>query len=201
MKKFTIKDFLFYNNPCFSCQSNINFYFVSNSKDISKTKQPGYFNPIVSKDAISIDIKKSYSHSLTLSIYNKTNKFYANNKHELEAYLDDHRISMYSTCPKCNTTIISNTLEFDVKGKFVKPVEVFAETINVESKGKTYSLATLIENNSSHIEVINGSKTSLTSMLLLNNDSFSLDIPALPLYKFKNKDNLIKKIGIYMTFS
>lgn len=191
MKKFTVKDFISYNNPCFSCKSNINFYFVTETKDLSSPKQPGYINPIVSAQSTSVDLIKSYSHSLTLEIYHKTNKFYAANRHELESYLTDHSLLMNSACPTCKSTTVSKKLVFDFKNQYVQPTEVRKEYLTIEEKEKVYHLRTNMDKNTTHIEVYSD----------FSQQSWELDTPALPIYKFKNRANIIKKIKTYIIFS
>lgn len=191
MKKFTVKDFISYNNPCFSCKSNINFYFVTESKDLSKAKQAGYINPIVSSQSTSVDLIKSYSHSLTLDIYHKTNKFYAANWHELQSYLMDHNLTMNSSCPTCKSIVVSKKLIFDFKNKYIQPTEVRKEYLIIEDKEKVYNLKTNMDKNSTHIEVYSD----------FSQNSWELDTPALPIFKFKNKANIIKKIKTYIIFS
>lgn len=191
MKRFTVKDFISYNNPCFGCKVNVNFYFTVTPMDPNKGKRPGYINPIVSAGLTEVDLVKSYSHSLVLSINHKTNKFAGNNKHELESYLSDNSLSLVLECPTCRSAIFSKKLVFDFKNQNIQPTEVRREIITIEEKERVYKLKTNMEKDITHIEVYsNFSRTA-----------WELDTPALPLYKFKNKNNIIKKIKTYMIFS
>lgn len=192
MKLFSVKDFIGYNNPCFSCKKHVNFYFAVTSR-AAPNSPSGYFSPIVSRDFTAVDLKITYSHSLTLKIYHKTNRFEANNLHELEDYLSKNQISLSLSCPKCQSLITSDRLSFDLNKKYVKGTKIMYESLKIKEKEKHYYLETLYELNATSITVTNDANVF--------SDVFTLDTPAIPLHKFKNKANIIKKIKTYMLFS
>lgn len=192
MKLFSVKDFISYNNPCFSCKQHVNFYFTVAPRTVSNPTT-GYFSPIVSRDFTAVDLKITYSHSLTLKIHHKTNRFEANNIHELEDYLSKNQINLTLSCPKCQSKITSDKLVFDLTKKYVRGTKVVYESLRIKDKEKQYFLETFHELNGTTITVISNNNAF--------GDIFTIDTPALPLYKFKNKNNVIKKIKTYMLFS
>lgn len=77
MKQFTVKDFITYSGPCFSCQSKINFKIGSKTQPQTTISwQPDvYLTPVVTNDFIEVDLKINYNDGLSLKIFTKTNKF------------------------------------------------------------------------------------------------------------------------------
>ena len=76
MKKFTVKDFIAYNNPCFSCGSPINFRV--GFLDLETKADVSYLRPVVTPNHTEIDliIKYSTNEALKLCIFHKTNKIF-----------------------------------------------------------------------------------------------------------------------------
>lgn len=194
MKKFTVKDFLAYNNPCFSCREPVNFYFVSSKKGPPANAPSAYISPIVSNKSVAVDLKKTYNHLLTVTIYHTSNKFLANNFHELESFIYDNHVSLVLNCPKCQTTIASEDLKFDLKNGFVKPTEIAYENLSVRDGNKNITIVTYLKLNKC-------GSTIIVQDIKNQGNPFTLDTPPLPFYKFKNKEKLIEKVNVYMLFS
>jgi hypothetical protein len=195
MKKFTVKDFLAYNNPCFSCKGHVNFYFACLKKGTNPSNGPSsYISPIVSNKFVGVDLKKTYNHLLNVNIYHTSNKFIVNNFHEFESFYYDNHISMVLTCPKCQTTMSSENLQFDLKNGYVKPTEVKYECLSVRNNNKSITIITYLKNaNPSSVITVEDIKNP--------GNPFILETPPLPFYKFKNKEKLIEKVSTYMLFS
>src|SRR5579885_1922150 len=98
MKKFTVKDFIAYNNPCFSCGRHIKFQIgfmnLETHSDIS------YLKPFVDKDYVQVDLKIAYPKNpnyLKLWIDPKTNRTFTTSPSGLKTYLDSHKLFLSST--------------------------------------------------------------------------------------------------------
>lgn len=187
MKLFTVKDYLIYNNPCFSCANNINFGAVSKSNDKNKMSSM-LIPPMITPHEISFDLKISYLHSLKLIINAKTNEFYVNEISLLKNYLINNILFLKSNCLSCKTVICSSNLSFDFNSNRVKPVYSSHEYLTTSNNGIKYSLYT-------------DDQDSIITISGINNDIFQLATPPLYLYNFKNKEKFISKLQTYLTFS
>ena len=192
MKKFTVKDFIAYNNPCFSCGSQISFSIDSYSKE-SQTIVT--LRPLVNPDNTFVQLEVRYrsrTDGVDLTIFHKTNKFITNNLYSLTNYLDEHKLFMRSICYRCNTCIESGYLEFILDKNMVGAVELFYENLFFNDKTNNYCITSNFLNNKS--------KIAITTINDLNNCRY-LDLALLPKYRFKNKQHLIEKMKLYLLFS
>lgn len=190
MKTFTIKDFINYNGPCFSCKSKINFRV---GVSIVNSQQPSiYLVPTVTNDFIEIDLKHKYNSELKLKIFPKTNKFSTSNTARLIKYLDDKKLSLRSRCDGCGTNIDSESLEFNFLQCFIKPVGICDEKLVVTHDKHLYEVYSYFTDNRSTIVFIK---------IDSNEDGKWVSLPLLPLYKFKNKEKFLEKIKTYILFS
>ena len=189
MKLFTVKDFISDNNPCFGCGDNIYFYIQS----YPKTEEPVMIRPTVRPDYTSVDLKVTYAKTLQLWIFHQTNKIIASDNDALVEYLDNHDLKMKSICGKCNTTIKSNVLEFNLDKGYIKPASINFERIYISDNHNAYEIYTEYSKNKSKIAVRNGSHYS--------SDALIIDAPLMPLYRFKDKEHLMNKLKTYLTFS
>ena len=115
MKRFTVKDFIAYNNPCFSCDNAINFRI--GFLDLENPQASvSYLRPVVLSTHTEIDLKIKYANSeaLKLYIFHKTNKILTNSNQGLTEYLSRHKLFLSSTCDRCYTQIESQFLEFNI---------------------------------------------------------------------------------------
>jgi hypothetical protein len=147
MRTFTVKDFIFYNGPCFNCDSKISIKL--GTKKFLQTVDVAYLPITISNDYSEANLKISYKDILKLKIYNKTNKFECSSYKQFSKYLECGRIYLSSYCEKCHTNIISKYLEFDFDRLFVKPILINNETITIDSKDCNYRLYSSTDENKS----------------------------------------------------
>ena len=192
MRKFTVKDFIAYNNPCFSCDNQINFRIgfldLENRVDIS------YLRPAVTPNYTEIDLLITYSDALKLYIFHKTNKILTNNRQGLTKYLSSHKLFLQTTCDRCYTQIDSQHLDFHLDKSIVAAVGISYERLMVTDKDNLYQV------NSYFL----ADKTNLIVDKLDKNGPFnptSIELPLLPKYRFKNKKHFLEKMKLYTLFS
>lgn len=186
MKQFTVKDFIAYNNPCFSCGEKIIFTF---GKAI---------NPVVSNTTCTVKLITTYSTSLTLEIDLKTNRFKLSGSiGELTAYeqakkwILQNSFRLHSKCSNCKTHFFSDALVLDFNKKIVKPCHVIQEYLVVKDKRFNYTIFT--EHDGSLLRVQDNKDGSI----ILDQD---VDYP-ITLHKIKNRKNIINKLKTYLLFS
>lgn len=191
MKTFTVKDFIAYNGPCFSCKSKINFQIGVSFK----TQQPStYLVPIVNNDFIDIDLKISYRNELKLKVFPKTNKFITSSMKGLTKYLEEHDLFLRSYCNNCTTCVDSQFLEFNLLKEFIKPVKINDERLIVQNGNLKYELYSSFSHENSSLVVYNTQTGNLTKPIYIY-------LPLLPMYKLKNKERFIEKVKTYIIFS
>lgn len=191
MKKFTIKDFIAYNNPCFSCKRPINFEIGFLDLD---RRQESFLRPVVTTERTEIDLRVTYHNSLKLWITHKTNKLLSSDIQALTAYLADHKLFLASTCDHCMTQVVSQFLDFNLLQGYVNAVGLAREHLMVHHDNKIYAVSSSFIQEKSLVTV-----TSLDKVKPLS--PFSIETPLLPLYKLKTRERLIEKINTYMIFS
>lgn len=192
MKKFTVKDFITYNNPCFSCGNKISFRIGSiatvSASDVI------YLRPNVTLDRTEVDLKISYTQTLQLWTFHKSNKILSSDIEGLTNYLTDHKLVLNSRCDHCYTTIESFPLEFNLPKGFIKPVGVNKEMLIVSDDMNMYQIHSYFPEEKSFVAIDRINKTTPVSPM-------RLELPLLPLYKFKDKEHFINKIKTYLIFS
>lgn len=196
MKQFTVKDFIAYNAPCFSCGNEISFRVEMREADGGGTISQDTLRPTMYKEYFSIDLQIRYKRSLQLWVFYQTNKIISSDMKELEYYLHDHHLSMKSYCDRCYTSIVSDELEFNLKDSFIKPVSLSHESIKVSTEDNMFMLETYYHNSPPLTNVWISSLTKPAT-----SSPAKLELPVLPLYKFKTKERLINKLKTYLTFS
>lgn len=199
-KKFTVKDFITYNGPCFSCNSKISFQigvFKTKEKQIPAV----YLTPTVTNEIIDIDLKTNYRDSLNLKIFTKTNKFTTSSIKSLIKYLDEHGLFLRSKCDNCQTSVDSEAIEFNILKEFIAPVAISDERLVVRDNTHQYELYSSFEPG------VQGGSIALISSLNAavksntQNKLIRIDLPLLPMYKLKNKERFIQKMKTYIVFS
>lgn len=192
MKKFTIKDFIAYNNPCLNCNESISLTFSgSGYRDITESSPISIFSlrPFVSSKYTEVNLSVTYNNLLKVIIDHKTNSFSSNNIEALKSYMELHRIYLFSSCNKCGTNITSKYLEFDFDKNLINATEIETENIIVIDGSVSYNLYSDFIDNETILSVLNDSS------------DFRIKLSLLPKYKFKNKQHFIDKIKTYLTFS
>jgi hypothetical protein len=204
MKKFTVKDFIKYSGPCFSCGNKITIKIGSateesaykGSANSTAPGSPGFpalLVPTVTNEATEIYLKIGYRDSLFLRIFHKTNKFETSSASALATYLSEHKLFLNSYCSHCSSMIETVNLEFNFLKGFVAPVGILYENILVSEGANSYELSSFFHENNSMIIVNKRNQEA--------NNSAILKLPLLPLYKFRNRQHFIDKIKTYLIFS
>ena len=193
MKKFTVKDFITYNAPCFNCDSRVNFYFTM-TQDISETSLAGSVDKraMVTTSYTEVELIVHYAANLKIKIDHKTNKFTTSSPEALTKYLSEHKLCLSSRCSKCYADIRSTNIEFNIEKGFVYPVSISSEIYTILGANIIYYVKSLFENKDpqTYIDVAN-----------IRAEALRLKIPLLPIYKFKTKDKFLNKMKIYTLFS
>lgn len=194
MRKFTVKDFIAYNNPCFSCGNPINFRigFV----DLETKSDASYLRPVVGPNYTEIDliIKYSTQEALKLRIFHKTNKILTNSNQGLTKYLSSHKLFLSSTCDKCHTQIESKFLEINVDKGYIAAVGLSTERLMVMTDDRLFQVVSSFMEEKSTVYVDRLDRSHPTH-------PFVLELPLVPRSKFKNREHFLDKIKTYMTFS
>ena len=192
MRKFTVKDFIAYNNPCFSCDNQINFKI--GFLDLETKADISYLRPTVTPQYTEIDLVITYSDALKLYIFHKTNKILTNSQQGLTRYLSSHKLFLHSTCDCCYTEIESQFLDFNLDKGFVGAVGISSERLMVSDKENLYQINSFFMADKSNLVVDKLDRTRPLTPL-------SLELPLLPKYRFKNKKHFIEKMRTYLLFS
>jgi hypothetical protein len=192
MKTFTVKDFIIYNNPCFSCGSKISFKIGSTHNELSFS--PVYKKTTVTADHVEIDLDITYRQTFKLYIVNKSNKILSPDMKSLTDYLSMHELFLSSRCDRCYTSIESYPLEFNLAKGFIKPVGINQENLIVTDDKNMYQIHSSFNQKISTATISKINKTMPISPARIN-------LPLLPLYKIKNRDRLINKLKTLVLFS
>lgn len=200
MKKFTVKDFITYNGPCFSCQSKITFEIgVFNTK--SKQVPAVYLTPTITNESIDIDLKINYRDSLSLRVFTKTNKFTTSSVKSLNKYLDEHGLFLRSKCDNCKTSVDSEAIEFNILKQFIAPVAISDERLVVRDDKHQYELYSSFKPGDQGGSIAIISSLNAAGKNNTQNKFIRIDLPLLPIYKLKNKERFIQKMKTYIVFS
>lgn len=181
-KLFTVKDFIIYNNPCFSCGDQIIFKFETSFKNNSTS-----INPIVTNTHIEVALKNNYSKFINLQIDNKTNTFQVTNIEEFKKY--DKELFLSSRCNKCSTYMFSNALKFNMKSKRIEATTIAYEQLKVNDDYFYYRINT--SDVISHITIFDNKWTKI----------FEMETSPIYLYSLKTKERLISKLKTYLVFT
>lgn len=194
MRKFTVKDFIAYNNPCFSCGNSINFRI--GFLDLETGADASYLRPVVGPNYTEVDliIKYSTNEALKLCIFHKTNKILTNSNQGLTKYLSSHKLFLSSTCDKCHTQIESQFLDINVDKGYISAVGLSTERLIVMNSDRIFQITSsfMEEKSTVYVDRLDQAKPT---------HPFTLELPLVPRYKFKNRDHFISKIKTYMIFS
>ncbi len=194
MRKFTVKDFIAYNNPCFSCSNPINFRI--GFLDLETKADISYLRPVVTPTYTEVDliIKYANTDALKLYIFHKTNKILTNSQQGLTKYLSSRKLFLSSTCDRCYTQIESQYLDFNIDKAYVSAVGISTERLMVNDGDNLYQINSFFMAEKSNLIV-----DKLDKLKPLT--PFQLDLPLIPKYRFKDKAHFIQKMKTYITFS
>lgn len=200
MKKFTVKDFIIYNSPCFSCKGESNFYFEIDTTD---TDNPNFTSRIskramVITDYTEVELVIHYANNLLIKIEHKTNKFTTSSMEALVKYLSNRRLSMRIVCARCAASVETNCLDFNLEKMFIYPTTINNESYLVSDIKYTYHVFSRFDfNKRTLLTISNNDKVKKN----INTNAQQIELPLLPLYKFKTKEKFLNKIKTYLTFS
>lgn len=207
MKHFTVKDFITYNNPCFSCGSKIELIFcvtnkVKSTNEVSEADPVFYqipaanitrFNPVIDKKGnCNIKLITTYTSSLILNINLKNNKFITSDDSIFKKYLTTKDLYILSNCRTCGTYMITENLLFNLQNNFIKPFVVPDENLAVHDGDTLYSVFNI--DGGCSLSITNKNTQECIFEVELSNQVITLS-------KLKNRDNLIRKMKTYLTFS
>jgi hypothetical protein len=201
MKTFTVKDFIAYNNPCFSCGQNIIFEigvvnmttgFPKSELIVLSSGKLTILKPLVTPERIELSLKTTYHNTLQLWVFHKSNKILTSDFSGLTDYLADHKLFLRSRCGSCSTSIDSQYLEFNLSKNFIRTTGLSNETLIFFDNTHMYRIRSSFLDGKSQITITNSDHSSVP---------FNMEAPLLPLYKFDGKDEILKKLKLYLTFS
>src|ERR1700735_2403469 len=105
MKKFSVKDFISFNSPCFGCNELISFFIMADPvPEESHYIATAYLKPRIEKTHHVIDLHIGWNDSLRLTIDHKTNGYDTNNPRALRKYLSQRQMGLRCECLKCLTS-------------------------------------------------------------------------------------------------
>lgn len=192
MKKYTVKDFLKLNSPCYGCGKKINLRMGSDVGDLMGGTV--YLKMSVTPAYYSIPLSATYNDNLKLLIEPRTNKFTVSNGERFVSYIKKHNLFVMVYCDNCGTAMISQYLEFNLIGGYIKPVGLSAETIVLQDKNNRYTIVSQYPTDQTKIVVASIKDGAVTS-------ASNLELPLLPHYRFKDKQHFMSKIKTYLLFS
>jgi hypothetical protein len=207
MKKFTVKDFLTYNAPCFSCNNPVNFEigFIDLGYTSPGSAQQNwhldshlvsYLKPAVTANYTEIDLRITYTDCLKLYIFHKTNKILSSNQQGLTKYLSEHKLFLQTTCDLCDTQSCSQFLEFDLEKSVVKAVSVFSEKLVVYSPDTMYEIISSFNDSTSTFFYCKVDEKKVAQSV-----GHSMKLPLLPRHRFQNRQHFLDKMKTYVLFS
>ena len=165
MKKFTVKDFITCNNPCFACGKKINFQIGYCRVETGELASSGhqlasYLRPIVLANYTEVDLKITYIDAIKLYIFHKDNKILSNNQGGLANYLSNHKLFLVAECT-CRTRTESGFLDFHLttEHQYASAVEIRYECLMVTEKDNIYQFnSSFLDNKSTLIVYKNDGK-------------------------------------------
>src|SRR5574339_191197 len=192
MKKFTVKDFIMYNGPCFNCRAKATIKIGSVTADeFGSTEQPALLTPTITNESTEVDLKINYNSGLKLTITNKTNKFQASSMRLLTEYLRDHKLFLKTNCDSCYTNMESQYLELNLLKGFIKPVGISRELLIVNDGVNLYQVHTSFLEDKSLVIVDRVNKAMPITPVRMN-------LPPMPRYRFRDKEHFSDKMKTYL---
>lgn len=196
MRKFTVKDFITYNNPCFGCGKKITFRIGFYTTSEYSSPIASYLRPIVLANYTEVDLKISYIDMIKLYIFHKDNKILSNNQGGLTKYLSEHTMFLSSTCT-CHSEIESEPLDFHLieDKQHVAAVQIKSERLVVTDADNMYQFYSSFPDKKSTLIVYKQNNDQPTSQ------PTTIEMPLIPKYKFKSREHFLEKMKTYILFS
>jgi hypothetical protein len=192
MKKFTVKDFIAYSIPCFSCKSK-NSFRLGFFDDFGKSY---LLRPSVSKKNVEVNLYIHYDSILHLTIHLDTSKIATSDHGALTKYLTNHKLYLSTLCNKCQTLIESRHLTFDLQKNMIAATTLSQELIMITDKGRQYRVYSDFDKEVTQVKIYKVPNQGPTPL-----PPIELELPLLPIHKMKDKSYLLNKLRTYILFS
>lgn len=182
MRQLTLKDFVDYNSPCRLCNKAPSIELFNQQSGIS------YGNFELSGTNIKFTLNSKYNpENSTFIIFNaKTNNYTANFDLSESSYGEEkYRFKFVLYCKSC-VMIHSATLVFEKD--YIKPFKIDWERVNLKIDNREFIVLT--ESSQDY--------SSIWTSSIGNN---KIQIPSLPISKWKTKEKLVNTVLTYLTFS
>lgn len=186
MELFTIKDFIAYNNPCFSCH-----HPISISIGIFNLNEIIYRRPFINSQVIEIILQTTYTDHLLLWIDPITSHFTTNNKEQLSYFLSSRQLFLSSAC-ECGTIIESNEMVVDLAHNRVLPVSLSSETLVVVEGKKTFLIQSCFKRK--------GSLLHIYQSFAKVKEDIKVQLSLLPRSYFKSRAHFLERMRFYITY-
>jgi hypothetical protein len=191
MKKYTVKDFLKLNSPCYSCGMKIKITVGVHCEGLSQVN----LNMTIGPAGYTIPLSITYNNNLKLIIDPKTNRYLSSDGARFIKYIKNHKIFFITQCDHCLTSMTSDYLDFSLVGGYIKPVGIANQYLVLYDKNNCYVT------NSEF-----GAEQSVIAVYAIKdgdiaNSISNLTLPLLPHYRFKDKEHFMAKIKTYILFS
>jgi len=186
MKKYTVKDFLKLNSPCYGCGEKIKITVGVDSEGLSRVN----LNLTIAPAGYTIPLSITYNNNLKLIIDPKTNKYLSSNIQYFVEYIKNRKICLTTQCDHCQTSMTSKYLDFNLMGSYIKPVGIAVQYIVLNDKNNRYVIYSDF-----------GSEQSDIAVSSVGTSVSHLNLTLLPHYRFKDKEHFISKIKTYLLFS
>lgn len=187
---FTIKDIVKYNLKCKICSSPTSLYLVDDMPcDEYNYGRLNVIKPTINNGIMSFNISIKYKSKILLHIDIATNEFILI-KEGVELYNEKFldQIFLETICDTCGTMMNTEYLVFSKNT--IKPVKLFTEAI-------------FINHNNINFSIFNKFKTNKCAFIAIgqNIKSTNIELPLMPLWKFKNRKAIIEKLNFIMAIS
>lgn len=194
MKNFTVKDFVTYNNPCKLCGRKISLSLIPVAHN--ESGYAGGIYPLFKKNLLHFNLWIKYKEKLAISVNPVNNSFSLEGESEnlkklMLEYKSENNLMFDITCGYCKTQILSEYIE--LKDNFIKPFKLNQESLIVKSDNYNYRI------NSDY--VLDRSFIIAEKVKFPYAPVFTMETPLLSLSKIKTRENMIKKIKLYMLLS
>ena len=191
MRKLTVKDFITYNAPCFNCSNPVSFKVSVLNEENSMISN---LTPKLENDtSFIVDLQITYRFTLKLKVLLISNQFQVSDYDKFKYFLEKHQIYLMSRCQRCFTTIESHFLDFNLEKGYIEPLSISHEFLMINDQENLYQIYSIVLENKSVLTADKISKYDLSS-------PNRIDLPLTSLSDFKNKNEVLDKIKMILTF-
>lgn len=197
----TIKDFILYKKSCILCKNKLSFkiYKIQKNNINIPFSYTAYNNSlsydIISTEIISIPLKVNYLSKILVSVNIVTNKYYIDDKRDINYYINDEYIILSSECLNCKCSWMSNPISFNSK-KYIEPISISKEYLNLKIDNSKYNIIINFNENKTIINLQTIESYNIMASYLNN----FFEIKSVSITKCKTKEELINKIKTILLF-